>query len=143
MPKQERIQFLSQVPLFGGLKERQLQRLDVRFVTRTYQPGQDIVTQGKGGAGLFILVSGAAEAVRMRSDGSKVVLNTFGPTDFFGELALLDDEPRTASVVATEDTECLVLSQWEFFGELREDPEMSIEILQELAKRFRRALNVL
>jgi CRP-like cAMP-binding protein len=72
-----------------------------------------------------------------------VVVNTFGPTDFFGELALLDDEPRTASVVATEETECLVLSQWEFFGSLREDPDMAIEILQELATRFRRALNVL
>ena len=56
---------------------------------------------------------------------------------------LLDDEPRTASVVPTEDTECLVLSQWEFFGALREDAEMGIAILQEVAKRFRRALNVL
>ena len=143
MPKQERIQFLSQVPLFAGLKERQLQRLDSRFVSRTYQPGRDIVTQGKGGAGLFILVSGAAEAIRMRSDGSKVLVNTFGPTDFFGELALLDDEPRTASVVTTEETECLVLSQWEFFGALREDSDMSIEILQELAKRFRRRITSL
>jgi CRP-like cAMP-binding protein len=144
MPEQgERIRFLARVPLFHGLKERQLGRLGSRFVTRDYKAGQDIVTQGKGGAGLFVLVSGAAEAIRVRADGSKAVVNTFGPTDFFGELALLDDEPRTASVVATEDTQCLVLSQWEFFGALREDAEMSIEILQEVARRFRRALNVL
>jgi CRP-like cAMP-binding protein len=71
------------------------------------------------------------------------VLNTFGPTDFFGELALLDEAPRTASVVCTEDTECLVLSQWEFLSELREDAEMGIVILQELVKRFRRALQAL
>jgi CRP/FNR family cyclic AMP-dependent transcriptional regulator len=144
MPEQgERIRFLSRVPLFHGLKERQLSRLVSRFVQRDYKAGQDIVTQGKGGAGLFIIVSGAAEAIRVRADGSKAVVNTFGPTDFFGELALLDDEPRTASVVTTEDTQCLVLSQWEFFGALREDAEMGIEILQEIARRFRRALNVL
>lgn len=143
MPERERTQFLAKVPLFRGLNERQLQRLASRFVARTYQAGQDIVTQGKGGAGLFILVSGAAEAVRVRTDGSKVVLNEFGPTDFFGELALLDDEPRTASVVTTEETECLVLSQWEFFGALREDADMGIQILEELARRFRRALSVI
>lgn len=141
--KGERVRFLAKVPLFEGLKERQLERLGGRFVQRAYKTGQDIVTQGKGGAGLFIIVSGAAEAIRVRTDGSKTVVNTFGPTDFFGELALLDDEPRTASVVPTEDTECLVLSQWEFFGALREDAEMGIEILQEIARRFRRALNVL
>jgi CRP/FNR family transcriptional regulator, cyclic AMP receptor protein len=144
MPEQEdRVRFLANVPLFRGLKERQLQRLNQRFVSRSYDVGNEIVTQGRGGAGLFILLSGAAEAVRVRRDGSKAVVNTFGPTDFFGELALLDDEPRTASVIAREKTECLVLSQWEFFGALREDPDMAIEVLQELARRFRRALNVL
>lgn len=144
MPEQEdRVRFLANVPLFRGLRERQLQTLNQRFVSRSYDVGDEIVTQGRGGAGLFILLSGAADAVRVRRDGSKAVVNTFGPTDFFGELALLDDEPRTASVIAKEKTVCLVLSQWEFFGALREDPDMAIEVLQELARRFRRALNVL
>jgi CRP-like cAMP-binding protein len=144
MPEQkERVTFLAKVPLFESLKEKQLARLANRFVSRKYDQGADIVTQGKGGAGLFIVVSGAADVVRVRTDGSKALVNQFGPTDFFGELALLDDEPRTASVVATEETECLVLSQWEFFGALRDDAEMAIEVLQQLAKRFRRALNVL
>lgn len=144
MPDQEdRVRFLANVPLFRGFKERQLHTLNKRFVSRSYRAGDEIVSQGKGGAGLFILLSGAAEAVRVRRDGSKAVVNSFGPTDFFGELALLDDEPRTASVIAREHTECLVLSQWEFFGALREDPDMAIEVLQELARRFRRALNVL
>jgi CRP-like cAMP-binding protein len=144
MPEQkDRVTFLAKVPLFESLKEKQLARLASRFVSRKYDEGTDIVTQGKGGAGLFIVVSGAADVIRVRTDGSKAMVNQFGPTEFFGELALLDDEPRTASVVATEETECLVLSQWEFFGALREDAEMSIEVLQQLAKRFRRALNVL
>lgn len=141
--ERENVDFLARVPMFQSLKAGQLQRLAGRFVRRRYPAGADIVTQGKGGAGLFVIVSGHAEAVRVRTDGSKTVLNEFGPTDFFGELALLDDAPRTASVVCTEDTECLVLSEWEFLGALREDAEMAIVILQELTKRFRRALQVL
>lgn len=141
--EKDNVDFLARVPMFQGLKAGQLQRLAGRFVRRTYAAGTDIVTQGKGGAGLFIVVSGRAEAIRVRTDGSKVVLNEFSPTDFFGELALLDDAPRTASVVCTEETECLVLSEWEFLGALREDAEMGIVILQELVKRFRRALQVL
>lgn len=144
MPDEKNIvSFLARVPMFQGLKEGQLRRLAGRLVRREYEAGSDIVTQGKGGAGLFIVVSGGADAIRVRTDGSKATVNNFGPTDFFGELALLDDEPRTASVVAREKTECLVLSQWEFFGALREDAEMGIVILQELARRFRRALQVL
>jgi len=144
MPKEkDTTDFLALVPMFQGLTASQVRRLAGRFVRRTYNAGTDIVTQGKGGAGLFVVVSGRAEAIRVRTDGTKAVLNVFGPTDFFGELALLDDAPRTASVVATEETECLVLSQWEFLGALRDDSEMGIVILQELVKRFRRALQVL
>ncbi len=134
---------LAGVPLFRGLKQRQLERLVQRFVSREYAPGEAVVTQGTGGEGIFIIVSGQTEAVREQLDGSKVVLNTFGPTDFFGELALLDDGLRTASVTATAATQCLVLTRWDFLAALKDDAEMGITVLQELAKRFRRALEVL
>ncbi|HEY68082.1 MAG TPA: cyclic nucleotide-binding domain-containing protein [Thermoflexia bacterium] len=137
------VDFLNRVPLFRGLKKRQLERLAKRFIPREYAAGKAIVTQGKGGEGFFIVVSGKAEAIRERADGTKAVVNTFGPTDFFGELALLDDGPRTASVVATEATQCLVLTRWDFLAALKEDVDMAITILQELAKRFRMALDVL
>lgn len=140
---QETVGFLNRVPLFQGLKKRQLERLAEKFVPREYAAGQAIVTQGKGGEGFFIITSGQAEAVRERADGEKVVVNTFGPTDFFGELALLDDGLRTASVVATEATHCLVLTRWDFLGVLKTDVDMAIVILEELAKRFRLALDVL
>jgi CRP-like cAMP-binding protein len=112
-------------------------------VERQYSAGQPIVTQGQGGEGFFVIVSGKAEAFRQRADGEKVGVNTFGPTDFFGELALLDDGLRTASVIAVEPTQCLALTRWDFLAALREDAEMSVIILQELAKRFRRALDSL
>ena len=137
------IGFLARVPLFRGLKKRQLERLAKRFVEREYAAGEAIVTQDKGGEGIFIIVSGKAEAIRERADGIKAVVNTFGPTDFFGELALLDDGLRTASVVTTEATKCLALTRWDFLGILKEDADMGVVIAQELAKRFRMALDVL
>jgi len=135
--------FLARVPLFRGLKTDQLESLARRFVEREYGTGEAIVTQGKGGEGFFIITSGGAEAIRERADGTKVVVNTFGATDFFGELALLDDGLRTASVVTTQPTECLVLTRWDFLAALRQDVEMAVVILQELARRFRMALGVL
>ena len=137
------VDFLQKVPLFESLNNRQLEHLAKRMVERKYDSGHPIVTQGKGGEGFFVIVSGRAEAFRERSDGDKVVVNAFGPTDFFGELALLDDGLRTASVIASEPTQCLALTRWDFLSALREDAEMSIIILQELAKRFRRALDSL
>ena len=136
--------FLQNVPLFHNLNNRQLEHLAKRMVEREFAVDKFIVEQGQGGEGFFIIVSGKAEAYRERADGVKVEVNTFGPTDFFGELALLDDGLRTASVKAIESTRCLVLTRWDFLAALREaDVEMSIVILQELAKRFRRALDSL
>jgi CRP/FNR family transcriptional regulator, cyclic AMP receptor protein len=136
--------FLHRVPLFHSLKNRQLETLAKRFVERNYPAGKVIVTQGQGGEGFFVVASGKCQAVRERSDGEKVVVNTFETGDFFGELALLDENGlRTATVTATEDTKCLVLTRWDFTAILKEDAEMGIDILQEMARRFRIALDVL
>jgi CRP/FNR family cyclic AMP-dependent transcriptional regulator len=142
-PTPDLTQVLAKVPLFQGLSKRQLQGLAATATQRTYAVGDRIVTQGQGGIGLFVILSGGAQAIHTAADGQEIVVNTFGPTDFFGELAMLNDEPRTASVVATADTECLVLARWEFLGKLKADAEMAVLILQELTKRFQKALGVL
>ena len=142
-PTPDLTQVLAKVPLFQGLSKRQPQGLAATATQRTYAAGDRIVTQGQGGIGLFVILSGNAQAIHTAADGQEIVVNTFGPTDFFGELAMLNDEPRTASVVATADTECLVLARWEFLGKLKADAEMAVLILQELAKRFQKALGVL
>ena len=133
-------EFLGRVPLFQGLKRRQIESLAGSMIERRYAAGDTIVTQGKEGIGLFVLVSGRAEVVRTGIDGSTATLNVFGPTDFFGELALLDGGPHTAAVIATEETTCLVLAHWEFVGKLKLDPDMVTVILQEVVRRFHRAL---
>src|SRR5512133_1629614 len=134
--------FLAKVPLFQGLKDRQLLRLADRMVERTYMAGDLIVKQGQGGEGFYVVTGGKAEATRERADGEKVLVNVFGPTDFFGELALLDEDGvRTASIRAVEQTTCLILTRWDFLATLRQDADMAVEILQEMARRFRIALN--
>jgi CRP-like cAMP-binding protein len=125
------------------LNDRQLKSLAKILTIRDYHTGDEIITQGQGGQGLFIISKGTAKAIRTQPDGENVEVNQFGPNDFFGELALLDDGVRTASVAATSEVQCLILTRLDFQGILRGDPEMSIVILQELARRFRRALESL
>ena len=139
----ELVVFLAQVPLFHPLNNRQLKQLANRFVCRDYPPQASIVTQGKGGEGMFTIVSGGAEAILEMADGTTTVVNEFGPTDFFGEVAMLDDGPRTASVVTTEQTECLVLSRADFITLMENDAEMATKIAVELAHRLRRAVGAM
>mgnify|MGYP006308132633 FL=1 len=141
--KEEMLQVLARTPLFAGLKERQLERLARRFIERSYEPGDKIVVQGKGGEGFFVIVSGEAEAVLDRDDGAQAVLNPLSAGDFFGEMALLTDALRSASVVAKTDVMCIVLTRWDFLGILREDAEMAVAVLQELAERFHRVMTTL
>ena len=140
---EDTVKFLAHVPLFKGLNNRQMKQLANRFVPRTYNANQYIVSQGKGGAGMFTIVSGHAEAILESLDGDKTVVNTFGPSDFFGEIALLDDGPRTASVIATEETACLILSRPDFISVMQNDAEMGVIVAQELANRIRKLINSL
>lgn len=141
MPSEEKIiEIIKEVPLFKGLKRRQLNSLARIFIDRQCDSGEVIVPQGREGYGFFVIASGAAKAIRDHGDGTESEVNSFGAGDFFGELALLDNGPRTASVVATEPTLCLILPRENFLGVLRRDGDMAVQIMVELARRFRTAL---
>lgn len=139
----EIVKFLFRVPLFQSLSKRQLEQIAKRVLDRDYQAGATIVTQGKGGEGFFIVYSGKVDVVRERADGNKAVVNQLTDGDFFGEMALLDDGPRTATCVAVGLTKCLVLPRWDFLAVIKDDSDMAVTILEEMAKRFRAALDVL
>jgi len=134
------VELLKRVPLFSGLTDRQLKSLVSMIIERPCAAGEIIVPQDEEGLGFFMIAAGAAEAVRLRADGSSSVVNTFGPGDYFGELALLDKGPRTASVVAVEETDCLILPRVNFLHLMRREGDIGVEIMIELAKRFRSAL---
>jgi CRP-like cAMP-binding protein len=143
MERNQLADYLGRVPLFDSLKRRQLENLARRFVERDYPAGKAIVTQGAGGEGFFVVVTGEAQAERERADGTKTVVNHFAKDDFFGELALLDDGLRTASVVALTPVRCLILTRWDFLAVLKEDPEIAIEMLQTVTRRFRMMMDAM
>jgi CRP-like cAMP-binding protein len=132
---------LNRVPMFQTLDQRQLKFLAKRFTERSYAVDEAIVTQGEVGTGFYILITGRARAVRELPNGKKLMVNEFGPRDFFGELALLDEGLRTASVIATEPTRCLLLTRWDFLAVLKADVDTAINVLQAVARRFRSMLD--
>ncbi|MFZ6027693.1 MAG: cyclic nucleotide-binding domain-containing protein [Chloroflexota bacterium] len=142
MNEKETTLTLAKIPLFHQLSSRQLHNLACIAVPREYPAGTPIVKQGENGIGLFVVIDGAAEAIRTHANGEQIVVNTFGPGDFFGEMALIDEGPRTASVVTTQTTRCLALVRWDFMSLLKTDTEMAVAILSELTRRFRIMLDV-
>jgi CRP/FNR family transcriptional regulator, cyclic AMP receptor protein len=134
-------QFLAKVPLFHGLKENQLTKIARRCRERDYTAGETIIEQGKVGVGLFIVVRGEARVVRHQADGEEFELDQLKRTDFFGELSLLDDAPRSATVVAVDEVKCLVLSKLDFLDELTADAEMGIVMLKTMSQRYRRLVS--
>jgi CRP/FNR family cyclic AMP-dependent transcriptional regulator len=129
---------LGRVPLFTDLGRRELHRLAATCVERDYPAGSVLVRQGQPGAGLFIIVSGQARVGREEEGGIRE-LAVLGPGDVFGEMALLDDLPRSASVMAAEPVRALLLPVYDFRAALREDGDMCIRLLAVLSRRLRRA----
>jgi CRP-like cAMP-binding protein len=135
---EEVIAFLRKVPLFQGLEERHLRKFAKNFRERDYAAGEVILEQGKMGVGLFIVVDGEAKVVRSQVGGDVFELDRLHATDFFGELSLLDDAPRSATITAVQPTKCLALEKLVFLDELSRDPEMAVAMLRTLAGRYRR-----
>ena len=105
------VELLRKIPLFAELDARELERLGGSFKERTFDAGSHVVDEGKTGAGFFVIESGEA-SVSVRGDER----DKLGPGDYFGEIALLRDVPRTATVKATADTELLALERDDFLA---------------------------
>lgn len=129
---------LGRVPLFTDLGARELHRLALTCVERDYPAGSVLVRQGQPGAGLFIIVSGHARVSREDASGPHEAA-TLGPDDVFGEMSLLDDLPRSATVTAVDAVRALLLPVFDFRSALREDGDMCIRLLAVLSRRLRRA----
>jgi CRP/FNR family cyclic AMP-dependent transcriptional regulator len=125
---------LSRVPLFAGVDRKQLAKLVDRMSERTFAEGETALEEGRGGAGFWLIESGDAN---VSVGGSQV--RTLGPGDYFGEIALIDDGPRSASVIAATDLHCRGIAAWEFKGYVLEHPEAAWAIMETLARRLREA----
>ncbi len=123
---------LSKVWIFTKLDRDDLERIGKSVVPRSFKKGIEIVKEGEQAVAFYVIVKGKVEIVK----GTEV-LNTLGPGDSFGEMALLDGFPRSVSVRAVEDTECLVMTRWDFTAELRASPSIALTMLPVMSKRIR------
>ena len=134
MSTKEVVTRLSQVPMFNGCSQRDLQTIARVVKDIDHSAGTVIAREGEPGIGLFVIADGTAEVT---IGGAKKA--SLGPGEFFGEIALLDGGPRTATVTATSDVKLLGLTEWVFRGLMQEHPTIAVKTLQAMAGRLRNA----
>jgi CRP-like cAMP-binding protein len=136
MAEEQMSAVLAQVPLFAGLEPAELDALAALAFTKTFQPGEDIIEEGRTGNGLYVVLEGRVEVIRGDGTDKAQVLATFGPGEPFGELALLGEWKRTATVRAIDETRCMGMDRWLFLAHLEREPSVAVRMLQFLAQRL-------
>jgi len=126
------VELLQRVPLFADFDKGELKRLSGSFKPRTFKPGEEVTTEGMGGAGFFVIQSGEATiSVRGQERGK------YGPGDYFGEIALIDEGRRSATIKADTELECYGLTSWEFRPLVESNATIAWKLLETMAKRLR------
>jgi CRP-like cAMP-binding protein len=128
---------LARVKLFAGLAAEDLVALAANLQRRRYSKGQFIFQQGDPGLCLYLVESGKVKIASFSSEGKGLVLNLFGPGDFFGELALLDGEPRSADALAQVPCQLLLLQRDDFMRFLEARPHVAVKLLATVSRRLR------
>src|SRR2546427_2185094 len=128
--------------MFEDLDQRSLEAIANAAVEQRYQAGQEIVRQGDTGVGAFIIRSGKVDILQDRS-GKETKLATLGPGEVIGEMALLDEFPRSATARAIEPTTVLGIQRWHFKGILESHPQLALALLPILSRRIRNAEGIL
>jgi CRP-like cAMP-binding protein len=129
---------LQKVPLFSQLGPPDLQRVLEVARERAYPKNSVILFEDDPGDALYVVKQGQVKVVLIGEDGREVILSVLGEGDFFGEMALIDDEPRSAHVIAMSDSSLLVLRREDFQGLLMQTPGIALAMLRELTRRLRR-----
>jgi CRP/FNR family cyclic AMP-dependent transcriptional regulator len=128
---------LKNVPIFSELSRRDIERLGKLMVPRNVRAGEVIIKEGDQAAGFFIISKGKVEVVQGVDGGNPERLAELGPGEFFGEMALFEGFPRNATVRATEDTECMAMTRWDFTAEMKNHPEIAVGMVPVLVRRLR------
>ncbi|MFP5460637.1 MAG: Crp/Fnr family transcriptional regulator [Gammaproteobacteria bacterium] len=131
--------FLRRVPLFAGLTEPQFEQLAAGSARRSYPKGRTIVSEGEPSQSMYILLAGRAKVQRSDSEGKEVILAVLGSGEYFGEMSLIDDSPRSASVITLESSEFIAVSKEAFKAMLAQSPDMAMSVMRGLVRRLREA----
>lgn len=131
------IESLSRVWLFSALEKGELVRLSELAKTRVYKPREAIVTKGAPATEFFVLLRGSAKVTAQGPEGADTAINVMGPGEVFGEIGILDGQPRSATVTTLEECEMAVVDKRAFHGLLEASPPVAIKLLAVLAGRIR------
>ena len=131
--------FLGTVPLFSGLDRSELQNFAELTRERSYPRGSVILFENDPGDSRFVVRSGRVKVVLIGEDGREVILGVLGVGQHFGELALIDEQPRSAHVIAMEDASLIVLRREDFRKRVESNPAVAWSLLTELSRRLRSA----
>ena len=129
---------LGRSSVFSGLDPRQLDALATLAVRARYQPRQVVLRKGDPALQIYVILAGRLKAITAGGDGKQAALSIMGPGEVFGEVAVLDGEPRSATISALEPCELLLIQRNDFFYFLERTPGAAIELLKVLARRLRR-----
>jgi CRP-like cAMP-binding protein len=122
---------LKRVPIFEGLDNRELERIAASMKQRTFGAGDTVTTEGQGGVGFFVIEDGEAR-VTIHGDERR----RLGPGDYFGEVALLNDSPRTATITAETELRCYGMTSWDFKPLVESHSSIAWKMLQAMAKNY-------
>ncbi|MCB1851796.1 MAG: Crp/Fnr family transcriptional regulator [Gammaproteobacteria bacterium] len=128
---------LEKVPLFCNLNAQELTLIEQRAVSRSYPKNSIIINEGEDAISLYVILSGRVKTFMNNPQGKEIILSTLGPGNYFGELALIDDAPRSASVMTTADSTLMVINKPAFQELLESHPNLSLALLKNLARQVR------
>ena len=129
------IELLRGVPVFSDLSDKALDRLGRQMTERSFKEGETVTAEGERGTRFFFVIAEGNASVSIEGE----MRTTLSRGDFFGEIALIDEGVRTATVTAATDLRCYTLSSWEFKPIVLEHPEVAWTLLETLAERLRQA----
>lgn len=128
---------LAKVSLFSGMKASDLERIAGLAQSHVFQAGETIIREGDRDGRLFVIVSGEVDVIKGLGKKTERYVRTLGPLNYFGEMALIDDLVRSASVVAKGVTDVLILDQWSLRQDIEKYPAMAFELMRMLSQRIR------
>jgi CRP/FNR family cyclic AMP-dependent transcriptional regulator len=128
------VELLQRVPLFSGLGRRELERVANSMKERRFQKGDTVTSEGRGGVGFFVIEEGEADVTVHGEERAKL-----GPGDYFGEIALITESDRTATITAETNMRCYGMTMWEFRPLVETNASIAWNMLQSLAQKLREA----
>jgi CRP/FNR family transcriptional regulator, cyclic AMP receptor protein len=126
------VDLLQRVPLFSGLGRRELERVATSMKERRFHKGDTLTTEGRGGVGFFVIDEGEADVTVHGEERAKL-----GPGDYFGEIALITESDRTATITAETDMRCYGMTMWDFRPLVESNASIAWNMLQQLAQKLR------